>query len=468
MKKILLVVLAAITLTSCGKEEKPVKDYLVLSGNIKSFRKSNIELLGHNYKQRIKFDRKSKTFSDTLRNIQQGHYFLKIGKRQVPLYLSDTVDTKLVVDAKKRTQDPVFKGSNSKTNSYLSKKRKKFGLILGNAKKLFALEEESFLAKMEEYKNALLKLAENSKLSEEYLTKEKRNIDYEYLRNLINYQKYHRLLTGDEEFVVSDTYPTNLVKKFDFNNNEDYINSLSFREVLKDNLKDLATKRLPKDGDFTITHIETVQTEITDTLVKNDLLHKIANKDITFTDNLGEFYKKYMAFSTSEKNKKEITELYNKLKLTAKGMPSPKFVDYENYEDGSKVSLDDLIGKGKYLYIDVWATWCSFCKKEIPLLKNFEVKYHGKNIEFVSINVDKKENYSKWKKTVEDKEMGGVQLFAGDTEKNLQFTKDYLVKGLPKFILLDPEGNIVTANAPRPSEGDKLTNLFEKLGIEEH
>ena len=65
-----------------------------------------------------------------------------------------------------------------------------------------------------------------------------------------------------------------------------------------------------------------------------------------------------------------------------KGAPSPSFVDYENY-NGGKTSLADL--KGKYVYIDVWATWCGPCKAEIPSLKKIEKEYHGKNIAFVSV-----------------------------------------------------------------------------------
>lgn len=153
-----------------------------------------------------------------------------------------------------------------------------------------------------------------------------------------------------------------------------------------------------------------------------------------------------------------------KNKLT-KGKPSPKFKNYTNYK-GGKTSLDAL--RGKYVYIDVWATWCNPCIAEIPALKSLEKKYHTKNIRFVSISIDDQKSagswdkaLAKWRKMVKDKNLTGTQLYAGD---DITFMKDYLVTGIPRFILIDPKGNIVNPNAPRPSD-PALENLFKELGI---
>ncbi len=463
MKRLTLLVLSFTAILAC-KKDPPKKDYSVISGQVDNFRKRSVTLKGFDFEKKINFDRKTKTFSDTLRNLQPGHYKLIVGKRPIDLYLTTLEDLNLTLDAKKRNEDPVFQGPKASINNFLSERRRTFTNVLGNANKLFSLKEDQFLSKMDEYKSTLEDLAETSDLPQDYIEKEKRNIHYEFARNINNYQPYHRILYGDDEFEVSEDFPNDIVKQLDFNIRDDYSNSYSYRALLKEHLDKLANKRKPVDGDFDLTYLETVHTEVTDTLIKNDLIHKIAQKSITYTGNLQEFYKKYMAYSTSEDNKKEITNLYNKLKLTAKGQPSPKFKGYENY-NGGKTSFDDLIGNGKYLYIDIWATWCGFCKKEIPLLKRFEQQYHGKNVEFISINVDTPDKKKKWKQTIEDKEMTGVQLFSGKSHLDLEFAQSYLIKGLPRFILIDPDGNIVSSNAPRPSDGDKLEEMFEDLGI---
>jgi thiol-disulfide isomerase/thioredoxin len=136
------------------------------------------------------------------------------------------------------------------------------------------------------------------------------------------------------------------------------------------------------------------------------------------------------------------------------GSASPSF-DYENHK-GGKTKLEDF--KGRYVYVDVWATWCGPCRAEIPSLKKVEEKYHGKNIEFVSISIDVAKDHEKWKSFVAEKQLGGVQLFA-DKDWNSDFIKAYGIKGIPRFILIDPSGKIVKADAPRPSSPDLQKTL---------
>ncbi len=151
-----------------------------------------------------------------------------------------------------------------------------------------------------------------------------------------------------------------------------------------------------------------------------------------------------------------------------KGSPSPTFVDYENFSGGN-MSLNDL--KGKYVYLDIWATWCGPCKAEIPSLKKIEKQFEGKNIQFVSISVDEGRGYKGgaaaayqgWKKMIIDKELGGIQLMA-DNGFRSDFIQGYKINAIPRFILIDPDGNIVNADAPRPSN-PQLVELFDSLDI---
>ncbi len=168
-------------------------------------------------------------------------------------------------------------------------------------------------------------------------------------------------------------------------------------------------------------------------------------------------------------NKQVVTyfeNAYAQNRIMGKGRPSPKFEDYINFK-GGKNSLKDY--KGKYVYIDVWATWCGPCIQQIPYLKKVEEEFHNKNIEFISVSTDESRRSggsweaaeNKWRNFVKRKNLGGVQLWSG---QDFSFQQAYQINGIPRFILIDPDGNIVDANAPRPSD-PRLKSLFTSLGI---
>lgn len=125
-------------------------------------------------------------------------------------------------------------------------------------------------------------------------------------------------------------------------------------------------------------------------------------------------------------------------------------------QTGKMVSMNDL--KGKVVLIDVWATWCGPCKGEIPYLKKLEEEMKGKNVEFVSISVDEAKDKDKWLKMIETDQLGGTQLFASGWS---DIAKYYKIKGIPRFMVFDKAGKIITVDSPRPS-APELKDLLEK------
>ncbi|WP_395049818.1 TlpA family protein disulfide reductase [Flavobacterium sp.] len=179
---------------------------------------------------------------------------------------------------------------------------------------------------------------------------------------------------------------------------------------------------------------------------KNDIREKTMNQlnDDRLNLNFVEAEK-----ANTEKALTKLSKYYTRVRSENKlnNTVSASF-DCENHK-GGKTKLEDF--KGKYVYIDVWATWCGPCRAEIPFLQKVEEKYHGKNIEFVSISVDVLKDHDKWKKFVTDKSLGGIQLFA-DKDWNSDFMKSYGVTSIPRFILIDPNGIILKSDASRPSD----------------
>lgn len=143
-------------------------------------------------------------------------------------------------------------------------------------------------------------------------------------------------------------------------------------------------------------------------------------------------------------------EACRKAERIAPGQPCPDFQFADN--TGKTVALKDL--KGKFVYLDIWATWCGPCKGEMPSLQLLEKRFEGKDILFVSLSVDRNKDIELWKQTIEKMGLGGIQLHLGE---DWDWLKNFMPASMsvPRFILLDREGKIIDASMSRPS--DKVT-----------
>ena len=99
----------------------------------------------------------------------------------------------------------------------------------------------------------------------------------------------------------------------------------------------------------------------------------------------------------------------------------------------------------------MWATWCGPCCNEIPFLAKMEERLQGRNIEFVSLSVDKAADREKWIKMVREKEMKGVQLRL--TGKKSELNETLCISGIPHFAIIDPAGKLVWNGLPGVSYG---------------
>nr|WP_315242265.1 TlpA disulfide reductase family protein [uncultured Flavobacterium sp.] len=457
MRKIIYLMALALAFVSWNKKEA---DYALISGVI-THKSADWKIVSkdQSFSQTLKIDAQGK-FSDTLR-VKEGIYFLYDGKNFAQLYIENGAAIVVNADAADFNKTIKFSGKGSEATNYLAAKQQAEDKLMGDQKAFYMLEEAEFKAKSKQIKAGLETVLNGVKgLSESYKTKEKRNLNYSYLAKLDNYEKYHEYFAAKPGFKVSQGFLSEL-DGLSFENLEDFNFSEDYKKMIVSHHMKQA-EILSKSGSLAedVAAIKSIGTVSNET-IKNELLFSMAAVGITTTADLKSYYKEFMAASSNEDNKKAVTQSYNKLLIVDKGQPSPKFVNYENNQ-GGKTSLADL--KGKYVYIDVWATWCGPCMAELPFLKKMEEKYEGKNITFVSISADKASAHDKWKKMIVDKKLGGIQLIA-DKDFDSQFLKDYSIMAIPRFILLDPAGNIISSNAPRPAEEDKIVKLFTELGI---
>lgn len=457
MKKLWLLV-ATIAIVSCKEEAKI--DYAIISGKIMNAESNEATVYGPNrFNKKITLAEDG-TFNDTIKKVQTGTFTLYQARNATPLYLKSGDNVAINYDAKDFKSTLAVSGAGSEISSYLIAKGDKQRELMGQGTEVYVKEEADYKKVMSDIKSAHEALLDAAAgIPDDYKAKEKRNLNYAYLGQLNQYESYHSYFAKKQGFKASEGFLSEL-ENVSYDNEEDFKFSDIYKSLVTAHYRKKASELAKKDSiDNSIASFK-IYGSIANETIKNHLAYSLAEYNITYTDQLEDFYAAYMATSTNKENNDKVTENYNKLKVLAKGNPSPKFVNYENYAGGT-TSLDDL--KGKYIYIDVWATWCGPCKAEIPFLKKVEKQYHGKNIEFVSISIDKAKDHEAWKTMIKEKELGGVQLFA-DNDWKSAFVEGYLIKGIPKFILLDPAGNIVTANAPRPSNA-KLVELFDDLKI---
>jgi thiol-disulfide isomerase/thioredoxin len=450
MKKIiyLLLILVFSSFTTS-------KETITISGKVTNTEDRKIRIIGESFDKEINL-KPDGSFLENLFIEYDGLYMIVTAKNSFPIYLSK--ESKLVINADDKNFNSTLKhsGKGSVENQYLAKKQ-----LITNAitpEELYKLDEKSFLNKLQEIKNHLTILFKNTKFTDVYFkVKEEKNIHYLEQKHLFIYKKYHYYYAGLNEFKVSERFPQ-IDETIDLDNNNDFLFSSEYKEIVLnkfyENIKGDDTSFFIS-ARYAIPEIKALKSQS----IKNRLIENSITDIGMENPNYEKTYNEFLSIVTDLKLKEKLTQNYNATNVLKPGNPSPKF-DYEN-QKGGKTSLESL--KGKYIYIDLWATWCAPCRQEIPFLQKVEEQYSAKNIEFVSISIDAIEDREKWSKFVTEKQLGGIQLLA-DNEWQSQLIKEYGVNGVPTFILIDPDGNIISARAPKPSD-TKLIDLFNSLKI---
>jgi len=115
--------------------------------------------------------------------------------------------------------------------------------------------------------------------------------------------------------------------------------------------------------------------------------------------------------------------------------------------------------KGKVVVLDIWAMWCAPCLAEKPFFQKVEESFKDRNdIVFIGISHDGQAKKESWKKFVAKKGWTSIELLS---EYDESIGKYYKIEGIPRLMIFDKEGKIVTVDAPRPSDPE-FKSLIEQ------
>lgn len=388
-------------------------------------------------------------------------YTVKTGRRSsVELYLNPGETTQFTIDIDNVKDGPKFSGTLEGSNNFLLEKEKIVNKYFTNFKVVFALESKEFNLKLDSLKSELINSIQTI-ANKNIAGLEEVRLDY-FIRNLkASYPENNAYVLSKEFNADSADYSS--LDGLDLNN----ANHLIFKEYLELVNSVIANKFRKEVGSKNIETMPAAErlTKLF-ALIDNNVTNLEVRdylKQTSFMDDLsyGEFWKlsdivnKFLTECKTPGYKSIIEKLYTQKMLIAPGAVAPKFA----YKDinGKEYSLESL--KGKLVYIDFWATWCGPCRHELPYLEEVEKAYEGKNIVFISMSVDT--DMVAWDKMVKEKKMKGLQLHA-DGDWNSTAAKDYQVKGIPTFVLIDHNGMIISPSAPRPSSGAELVKLLDE------
>ena len=423
-----------------------LSSYVRLSGEITNPNSNKITIRGNGYIKVIDVNTNG-TFDDTL-VIKEGNFTFYDTKESTAMYLAPGYRLDISLDGKEFDETLKYSGIGEKPNNFNA------SYFLFNEKN--AIDSETY-KKMEnqEYFDyelkmhaSLMKLLNESEIeNEKFLESQADKFRFQMLNNLIN-KLGEDYFAGKTKAIITQYLDTE-TNKIDFKDsvmfasNNDYRYFLSSYFVAGLTSGDLKTLELYNEE-----LLEMQKKSIVTTLKRGISFYNMDKLDL--------YYQTYVKLAANDKGINRIKEKYDRIKTLKKGSPSPSF----NYPDssGKNISLESL--KGKLVYVDVWATWCGPCKAQIPFLKQLEEKYRKEDIAFVSLSIDQLKNISKWKDMIVDKELEGIQIIA-DKAWRSKFVTDYVIEGIPRFILIDKDGNLMDPMAPRPAiyvEGEMQLN----------
>ena len=454
MKRLYYLVFSLILAVGCAGEGNVTSDQVFLNVTVDSPVMETVVIVHHNDVYEAALDENGCAAVE-LDGIDAAYLTLHHGRESLSIYVEGGDNVSLSFDGGDVAGSYKLEGGKAAAMKYL------------NSVKLIALPDEDYALPFDEYKARLagkekdaLRLLKAGDYSAEgkFQTMEGARIKYSYGAALLMYPIGHVLMTGDYSYAPDQTYydyiATYVVEDELLVNLDEYLEFVA--EAM--HILDVDNRELSEVYPKTVAQMKYAADCLNNAKVREALMHHMAT---VYVDNFGvkdidELQNLYFTFVRDSAKQAVYQAKSERWDLSRPGRISPNFraVDI----DGKEWTLLDF--RGKYVYIDMWATWCGPCKQELPYLKQLEKQFDGAEIVFLGLSIDR--DKAKWEEKINEGTLSGVQLYLGTQSS---FQEAYRAESIPRFILLDKNGVIISNDMSRPSEPQTAETLNALEGI---
>ena len=452
MRNCLFVVLLAGLISACTSSGKP--DNIVVTFDVKNPTATEVVLVYHRTINSVPLNEQGYG-ADTISGVNALYANLFYGQNERKIYLEKGDRVHITFDGNDYVGTFKFEGEKAPVIDYLNTVT-----LTSLPDETYALPLNEYMQKVEQKEQEAYKLLNVRGLDGigNFNKMEAARIHYSYGTGVVMYPMGHIMMTQDSTYRPDEAYYDTLRKYMV--EDEDWLDMDEYRDFVVElsHILDTPNREVTDYYPKTVAQMRYIADNFKNERVKEVLLNSLAAeyverfgiKNITDLENIYHTYVKDTVLLADYQDK------YEKWNLSSPGKPSPDFQAVDI--NGKSYSLADF--KGKYLYIDLWATWCGPCQRELPFLKKLESKFEGKNITFLSLSID--HDKAKWEAKVNSGDLSGVQLLIG---RGSSFQRAYNIEGIPRFLLLDKEGKIINNDMLRPSSDDteRILNTLEGI-----
>lgn len=450
MKKTLLGLLCLLFIFGCAEKDQAA----VLTFKVTNPTATEVVVVCHNDVRMLPLDSEG-TAVATLEGMDAVYAKVWYGRENRKIYVEKGDEATITFDGENFAGTFAFDGDKKAAADYLNKVS--LSALPDDA---YALEFSEYLDKLNNKRDNALKVlkANDLKGCGDFVKAEEGRIRYAYAAPLLMYPVGHKLMSRKPEYTPDEDYYSAIESYFkedrryaDLDEYRSFITEAA--HVLDKVNRDERNVRLR-----TAAQMQYITDRFSDTKVVSALLHTLAE---TYVEMYGiegteEIQTLHSTFVKDAAMLDAFAAKLDRYNLSKPGKMSPDFKAMDL--DGKVWTLKDFMGK--YLYIDMWATWCNPCKKELPYLKTLAEKFGDAEITFLGLSTD--ETKEKWEEMVRKGEMPGTQLYLGSQSK---FQKAYRIDAIPRFILIGKDGKIINNDMLRPSSGDIVSYLEGLEGI---